>query len=127
MIGRRTLLLNICAAGVLATTSCSTLAPMDEDAVNNAVSQVEGVTSVNIAVESRGIADWSLAGEIGLPDDPDEARTVYENCLRAIASVPVRDSSTVGIYVYGVSASEELNPQDVGAPDDTRSLKEHFN
>lgn len=127
MITRRTALLSISAAAVLATTACGSLAPIDEDEVNDAVSQVEGVTSVDITVENIGIADWDLDGEIGLPDDAEEARTVYENCLRAIAGVPVDSGANLGIYVYGMSASGELDPDDVGAPDSTRRLKEHFN
>lgn len=125
MITRRAALLSITAA-VLSTTACGSLAPIDEDEVNDAVSQVEGVTSVDITVERRGIADWSLTGEIGLPDDAEEARTVYENCLRAIASLP-DSGSTVGIYVYGISASGQLFPSKIGLPDDTTRLKEHFN
>ncbi|CAM4222790.1 hypothetical protein JAAN108728_16305 [Janibacter anophelis] len=98
---------------------------MDEKEVNDAVSQVEGVTSVDITVETNGgTSGWWLDGEIGLPDDPNEARTVYENCLRAIAGVPTQGN--VGIYVYGKSAAGELDASDVGAPDDTKRLKEHF-
>lgn len=125
MITRRTALLSITAAA-LSTTACGSHPPMDEDKVNDAVSQVEGVTSVDITVEKRGIADWDLDGEIGLPDDAKEARTVYENCLRAIASLP-DSGSTVGIYVYGISASGQLFPSKIGLPDDTTRLKEHFN
>lgn len=126
MITRRTALLSITAATLLGTTGCGSMTPMDEEEVNDAVSQVEGVTSVEITIEKRGIADWSLTGDIGLPDDADQARTVYENCLRAIASLP-DSGSTVRIYVYGRSASGQVDPDDVGAPDDTTRLKEHFN
>ncbi|WP_114203187.1 hypothetical protein [Janibacter anophelis] len=100
---------------------------MDEAEINRVVAQVDGVTSVDIKVkEGGGVSGWSLGGEIGLPDDPAQARTVYENCLRAIASVPVSSQVPVGIYVYGKSASGEFDPTEVGAPDDTTRLKEHF-
>lgn len=111
---------------LLGLSACSSEPPMDERAVNDAVSRVEGVTSVDITVKRSGTADWSLNGEIELPDDPTEARMVYEECLRAIASVPVSSNAPVGIYVYGMSASGELDPDDVGAPDRTTELKKHF-
>lgn len=127
MITRRTALLSITAAAVLATTACGRLLlPINEDEVNDAVSQVEGVTSVDIKVDSSGIGAWNLEGEIGLPDDAQEAQTVYENCLRAIASVPVDSDATIGLYVYGMSTSGELDPDDVDDPDATRRLEEHF-
>lgn len=125
MITRRTALLSITAA-VLSTTACASLAPIDEDEVNDAVSQVEGVTSVDITVEKRGIADWSLTGEIGLPDDPEDARTVYANCLSAIAGVPVDSDATIGLYVYGMSTSGNLGTDDVEDPDTTQRLEKHF-
>lgn len=101
---------------------------MDEAEVNQAVAQVEGVTSVNIKVEEGGgVSGWSLRGEIGLPDDQVEARTVYEDCLRAIASVPVPGQETLAIYVHGVSAAGSISPRDIDIPDDTTQLKEHFN
>ncbi|WP_157075814.1 hypothetical protein [Janibacter anophelis] len=98
---------------------------MDEKEVNDAVAQVEGVTSVDITVGRSGTADWSLRGQVGLPDDPAQARTVYENCLRAIAALPAK--SNLGLYVYGKSAAGELDPSDLGLPDSTARLKEHFN
>lgn len=125
-ITRRAALLGSVSAATLGLTACISNPPMDEKEVNDAVSQVEGVTSVDIKVEtSGGSSGWFLRGEIGLPNDPNEARTVYENCLRAIAEVPSR--LTVGISVYGRSAAGELDPMEVGAPDDTSRLKEHFN
>lgn len=126
MITRRTVLFSISAAVVLATTGCGSLAPIDEDDVNDAVSQVEGVTSVDIKVDSSGVGAYNLQGEIGLPDDPDEARTVYANCLSAIASVPVDSDATIGLYVYGMSTSGELDPDDVDDPDTTQRLEKHF-
>lgn len=123
-ITRRAALLGSISVAALGLTACISAPPMDEKEVNDAVSQVEGVTSVNITVERSGTADWSLRGEIGLPDDPTQARTVYENCLRAITSVPTRQN--LGIYVYGRSSSGSLDTDDVGAPDDTTRLKEHF-
>lgn len=126
MITRRAVLLSISAAAVLATTACGSLAPINEDEVNDAVSQVEGVTSVDIKVDSSGVGAYNLEGEIGLPDDPDEALNVYQNCLRAIASVPVDSDATIGLYVYGMSTSGEIDPDDVDDPDTTQRLEEHF-
>lgn len=124
-ITRRATLLGGLSVAALGLTACISAPPMDEKEVNDAISQVEGVTSVDVTVESSGgSSGWFLRGEIGLPDDPNEAPTVYENCLRAIADVPSR--LTVGISVYGRSAAGELDPADVGAPDDTYRLKEHF-
>ena len=122
-ITRRAVLFGIGAA-CLGLTACISAPPMDEKEVNDAVSQVDGVTSTEIKVERSGTADWSLRGQIGLPDDPTQARTVYENCLRAIAGVP--SERNIGVSVSGVSASGDLDTGSVGAPDDTRRLKEHF-
>lgn len=123
-ITRRAALFAGVSITALGLTACISSPPMDEKEVNDAVSQVEGVTSVNITVERSGTADWSLRGEVGLPDDPTEARTVYENCLRAIAAMPAE--SNLGVSVSGVSVSGDLDAGSVGAPDDTRRLKEHF-
>ncbi|CAM4065046.1 hypothetical protein [Janibacter anophelis] len=122
---RRTALLGIPAA-LIGLSACSSEPPMDEAEVNRRVSQVEGVTSVDIAVKSSGVTDWSLSGTIGLPEDDAQARAVYEDCLRAIASVPTSSDVPMGVYVYGESASGQLDPAAVGAPDRTTSLKEHF-
>lgn len=123
-ITRRAVLFGIGTA-CLGLTACISAPPMDEKEVNDAVSQVDGVTSADIKVETNGgTSGWWLDGEIGLPDDPAQARTVYENCLRAIAGVPAE--SNLGIYVYGRSSSGTLDPKDVGAPDGMYRLKEHF-
>lgn len=123
-ITRRAALLGSISAAAFGLTACTSSPPMDEKQINDTVAQVDGVTSVNITIEESGIADWSLKGEIGLPDDPTQARTVYENCLRAIAGIPTE--SNVGIYVYGRSATGELDPSEVGAPGNMSGLKKHF-
>ncbi|MCT1618381.1 hypothetical protein M3B33_04630 [Janibacter hoylei] len=123
-ITRRAALLGGISFASLGLTACISAPPMDEKEVNDAVSQVDGVTSTEIKVERSGTADWSLRGQIGLPDDPTQARTVYENCLRAIAGVP--SERNIGVSVSGVSASGDLDTGSVKAPDDTRRLKEHF-
>ena len=46
---------------------------------------IQCVTTVDLKVESSGVAGWSLRGEIGLPEDLGDAITVYENYLVAIA------------------------------------------
>lgn len=113
-----------CAAPLLA--ACSRTPPLDEAEVNRVVSHVNGVTSAAISVEPRGTVDWSLTGEIGLPDDRTQALAIYDSCLRAIASVVPEGSQTMMVYVYGISASGEIDPDDVGAPDGTQRLVEHY-
>ena len=126
-VSRRQALIATSTLVTLAFTGCSSSPPVDQDAVNRVVREVEGVTRVDIKVETNGgVSGWFLTGEVGLPDDRGRALTVYDNCLRAIASLEDADNRSVLVYVVGRSASGELNPDDVGAPDDTRSLVEHY-
>lgn len=126
LVSRRVALVGA-AFVALSASGCSGSPPMDEGEVNRVVGEVDGVASVDLRVESNGgSSGWFLKGEIGLPDDREEALTVYDNCLRAIAGVDVSTQAPVELYVYGVSSSGELEPDDVGAPLDTNRLKEHY-
>lgn len=125
-LGRRAVLISVTAA-TLGLTACGTAPPMDPEEVNRRVSQVDGVMSVDLLLrEGGGVAGWFLEGEIGLPEDDDQARSVYNECLRAISTVPVSSGVNVAINVYGTCAGESMGPRDIDVPENTIELKEHF-
>lgn len=112
---------------VLGLTACSSTPPLDEEEVRAAVSRVEGVTSVEVRMrKGGGVSGWSLEGRIGLPGDGAQARAAFEECLRAISTVQVRDDVNFSIRVVGDTSGRSIGPGDVGVPTNWRQLKEHF-
>lgn len=100
--------------------------PADVDAITEAVTAVPGVTSAQLSLESTGAGSgWSLRGEIGLPDGRAEAEQVYDRALEAISS-EVGPEPLILVYSYGVSASGQVHPDDIGAPRETNSLWERY-
>ncbi|WP_238148107.1 hypothetical protein [Janibacter hoylei] len=112
---------------VLGLTACSSTPPVDEGEVRAAVSKVEGVSSVEVRVrKGGGVSGWKLEGRVGLPADEAEAHAVYEECLRALSTVPVKAGANFKIRLFGESSGKVIPPSNVGVPDTWGALREHF-
>lgn len=127
MISRRGALAACLAGPVLVlTTGCSAAGP-DADRLNEVVRGVPGVTGSSLTVERAG-SGRSVRGTVDLPDGTTEARTTFDEALRALSAELGGDPPSLGIYVEGRSASGTLTTADVGAPLNPSSvgLWEHY-
>ena len=126
VIRRRTALLGG-AAMVFGLSGCSSAPPIDEDEVRDAVAGVAGVTSVDVRMrEGGGVSGWKLEGRVGLPADEAEAHAVYEECLRALSTVPVKAGANFKIRLFGETSGKVIPPSVVGVPDTWSGLRDHF-
>ncbi len=80
------------------------------------VRSVPGVTEVTLSVRDTGGAGRLLEGEVGLPDDPAQAREVFDAALRALSAELGGEPLRLAVYVEGRSGAETLTTADVGAP-----------